>query len=87
MQHEVIICLSEVFFFLPVAYYNNNLKSKNQNPKINLKGSYCLISSEDHNVLEVEVLQSLKAQMFLAGMTSDFWGMVILCPGTCVINS
>lgn len=73
MQHEVIICLSEVFFFfLPVACNNNNLKSKNQNPKINLKGDNCLISSEDPNVLEVEVLQSLEAQMFSAGMASDF---------------
>lgn len=61
-----------IFFFFPVACNNNNLKSKNQNPKINLKGDNCLISSEDPNVLEVEVLQSLEAQMFSAGMASDF---------------
>lgn len=85
MQHEVLIYLSEVFF-LPVACYNN-LESKNQNPKINLKGNYCLISSEDPNVLEMEVHQSLEAQMFSAGMSSDFKGMVILRLSTCVINS
>lgn len=54
---------------------NNNNKSKIQNPKLGiLKESDCLIIPEDHNMLEVEALQSLEPQILLACMASDLFG-------------
>lgn len=57
MQQEVLICLPEVMFYL----WHVIIKSKMQNPELgNLKEDYCLVISEDHNVLEVAALQSLE---------------------------
>lgn len=85
MQQEVLICLPEVMFCLQHVV----IKSKMQNPKLgNLKEYYCLVISEDHNVLKVAALQSLEPQILLAYMASDYTrGIGILSLSTCVINA
>lgn len=70
MQQEVLICLSEVIFYL----WHIIIKFKIQNPKLGNLKDYHLITSEGHNVLEAKALQSLEPLILLACMASDLSG-------------